>query len=188
MAGRGSQGSRSAAATAVTRAAAQAASARAGIDLAARPSSARTTIPPTRGHDTYRQTTNLNATCPARNSAGPPRIIHADAVVARPDGSDRTFSSAAAVTMIPATMIGWTRWYADRPSRPGSGERAIASAAASALWSKYSHHSATEVPNATTKAATADAVIARCPASVAPMMTIDSPSAIRMNAWQRSAK
>ena len=60
---------------------------------------------------------------------------------------------------MPATIMGWTKWYAERPSRPGSSERAIASAAASALWSKYSHHSATEVPNPTTKAATSVAVI-----------------------------
>jgi hypothetical protein len=62
------------------------------------------------------------------------------------------------------------------------------SAAASALWSKYSHHIATEPANATTKAVTPEAVTAFSADRVAPMMTIDSPSAIRMNAWQRSAK
>jgi hypothetical protein len=46
----------------------------------------------------------------------------------------------------------------------------------------------TEVAKATTKPVTAAAVTDFTPASVVPMMTIDSPSAIRMNPWQRSAK
>ena len=73
-------------------------------------------------------------------------------------GSDRAFWSAAAETMMPATITGWIRWYADRPSRPGSSEPAISSAAASALWSKYSHHSATAPANPTTKAVTSAAL------------------------------
>ena len=89
---------------------------------------------------------------------------------------------------MPATITGWMRWYAERPSRPGSSDLAIISAAAPALWSKYSHHSATEPANATTKDATLAAVTGFTSVSVAPMMTIDSPSAIKMNAWQRSAK
>ena len=64
----------------------------------------------------------------------------------------------------------------------------MTSALAPAERSKYSHHSATDPANATAKAATTDAVAYVCPARVAPMMTIDSPIAIRMNAWQRSAK
>ena len=55
------------------------------------------------------------------------------------------------------------------------------------LWSKYSHHSATAPMNPTTKAATSEALTGFS-VRVAPMMTIDSPSAIRMNPWQRSAK
>jgi hypothetical protein len=51
----------------------------------------------------------LNATCPARNRAGPPRIIQADAVLAVAAGSDKTFWSAAAETIMPATMTGWIR-------------------------------------------------------------------------------
>jgi hypothetical protein len=104
-------------------------------------------MPAIRGQDTVRQTTNLNTACPARNRAGPPRIIQADAVVAVTVGSDRTFWSAVAATMMPATITGWMRWYAERPSRPGSSERAVSSAAASALWSKYSHHRATASAN-----------------------------------------
>ncbi len=57
-----------------------------------------------------RHTTSLNAACPARNRAGPPRIIQADAVLAVAPGSDRTFWSAAAATMMPATITGWIRW------------------------------------------------------------------------------
>jgi hypothetical protein len=49
-------------------------------------------------------------------------------------------------------MIGWMRWYAERPNRPGSADRAITCAAASALRSKYTHHSATTPANATTNA------------------------------------
>src|SRR5208337_3077094 len=146
-----------------------------------------TAIPASRGQETTRHTTSLNAACPARNSAGPPRIIHAAAVLAGRPGSDRTSWSAAAETMMPATITGWRKWYAERPSRPGSSERAIFSAAASALWSKYSHHSATEPTKATMKAVTLDAVT-DLSVRVAPMMTIDSPSAIKMNPWQRSAK
>jgi hypothetical protein len=76
----------------------------------ARASSARTPIPATRGHDRARQTTSLNAAWPARNRAGPPRIIQADAVLAAAAGSARTFSSAAALTMMPATIRGWMKW------------------------------------------------------------------------------
>ncbi|HEX4291651.1 MAG TPA: hypothetical protein VH021_22185, partial [Trebonia sp.] len=61
------------------------------------------------------------------------------------------------------------------------------SALASADRSKYSHHSATAPANATTKDVTA-AAVTFTPLRVAPMTTIDSPRAIRMNAWQRSAK
>jgi len=56
-----------------------------------------------------------------------------------------------------------------------------------ALRSKYSHHIATEPANATTKAVTLAAVTGFS-VTLAPMMTIDSPSAIKMNPWQRSAK
>ena len=58
---------------------------------------------------------------------------------------------------------------------------------ASAARSKYSHQSATEPANATMNAAIEVAVAWLSLVRVAPMMTIDSPSAIRMNAWQRSA-
>jgi hypothetical protein len=53
---------------------------------------------------------------------------------------------------------------------------------ASADRSKYSHQSATEPANATMNAAIAIAVAWLSLVRVAPMMTIDSPSAIRMNA------
>jgi hypothetical protein len=89
---------------------------------------------------------------------------------------------------MPATITGWIMWYAERPSRPGSSEAAMTSALAPAERSKYSHHNATDPANATTNAATDVAVTSVIPDRVAPMMTIDSPSAIRMNAWQRSAK
>ena len=79
-------------ATAMTRAAAQAPRARAGIASAARPSRPSTTIPASRGQDRTRHTTSLKAAWPARNSAGPPRIIHAEAVLAAAPGSARTFS------------------------------------------------------------------------------------------------
>jgi hypothetical protein len=42
--------------------------------------------------------------------AGPPRIIQADAVLAVAAGLDRTFWSAAADTMMPATITGWMKW------------------------------------------------------------------------------
>ncbi len=69
-------------------------------------------------------------------------------------------------------------------------------APASALRSKYSHHSPALPMNATTNAATVGAALAcgaasgpaSSRASVAPVTTIDSPSAIRMKPWQRSAK
>jgi hypothetical protein len=169
-------------ATAVTRAAAQAARARAGTAFAAGASRTSTAIPASLGQETTRHTTNLNAAWPARNRAGPPRIIHADAVLAVAPGAERTFSSAAAATMMPATITGWMKWYAERPRRPGSSERAILRAAASALWSKYSHHSATEPANATAKPVTSAAVTDLSADSVAPMITTDSPSAIRMKA------
>ena len=38
--------------------------------------------------------------------------------------------------MIPATMTGWMRWYAELASRPGSGDSAITRAPSSALRSK----------------------------------------------------
>ena len=56
-----------------------------------------------------RHITYLKAACPARNSAGPPRISHADGA-ACDDGDARTFWSPAAATMIPATITGWMRW------------------------------------------------------------------------------
>jgi hypothetical protein len=77
--------------------------------VATRPSSASTAIPATRSQDRYRHTTSLNAACPARNSAGPPRIIQADAVLAVAAGVDRTFCSPAAETMMPATITGWIK-------------------------------------------------------------------------------
>ena len=64
----------------------------------------------------------------------------------------------------------------------------MTSALAPADRSKYSHHSATDPANATTNAAADAAVTRAIPDRVAPMITIDSPSAIRMNAWHRSAK
>lgn len=64
----------------------------------------------------------------------------------------------------------------------------MTSALAPAARSKYSHHSATDPANATANAAMAVPVMGAIPDSAAPMMTIDSPRAIRMNAWQRSAK
>ena len=63
----------------------------------------------------------------------------------------------------------------------------MTSVLASAERSKYSHHSATEPAKATMNAAIEVAVAWLIPDRVAPMMTIDSPSAIRMNAWHRSA-
>ena len=75
-----------------------------------------------------------------------------------------------------------------RAIRPGSSEDSITSALAPADRSKYSHHSATEPANDTTNAATVAAVMCRVADRVAPMMTIDSPIAIRMNPWHRSAK
>src|SRR6185437_9663365 len=110
----GSHGRRSLTATATTTAAAQALRARAGMAPAARPSRPRAAIPASRGQDRARHTTSLKAAWPARNSAGPPRIIHAEAVLATAPGSARTFSSAAAQTMMPATITGWIRWYAER--------------------------------------------------------------------------
>ena len=58
-----------------------------------------------------RQIAALKAACPARNSAGPPRISHAVQADAWPDHPSRAATSAvttsaAAATMIPATMIG----------------------------------------------------------------------------------
>ena len=64
----------------------------------------------------------------------------------------------------------------------------MTAALAPAERSKYSHHSATEPANATTNAATVAPEMCRVADKVAPMMTIDSPSAIRMNPWHRSAK
>jgi len=76
------------------------------------------------------------------------------------------------------------------PNGPAAGivGLAIISAAAAALWSKYSHHSATEPATRPRMTAALAAVIGFTSVSVVPMMMIDSPSAIKMNAWQRSAK
>jgi hypothetical protein len=98
------------AATTATVAAAQAARAISGSTGTASASSASTAMPASRGHGTIRHTAYLNAACPARNSAGPPRISQAYGAVATDDGRVRIFSSLAAVTMIPATITGWMRW------------------------------------------------------------------------------
>jgi len=59
-------------------------------------------------------------------------------------------------------------------------------APSSALRSKYSHHSPALPANATANAAISAALppwpVASRPANVAPMMTMDSPRAIRMKA------
>ena len=52
---------------------------------------------------------------------------------------------------------------------------------------KYSHHSAAVSTNATTRQSTTVGVRPAAEA-VAPVTTIDSPSAMMMKTWQRSAK
>ncbi len=71
-------------ATATTTPAAQADSVTAPANGASNPSSPSPITAPTRGHDTLRQITNLNAACPARNNAGPTRISPATQPVTGP--------------------------------------------------------------------------------------------------------
>lgn len=59
--------------------------------------------------------------------------------------------------------------------------------ACSAVAPKYSHQSAAVCTKATTRHATTVGVSPAAEA-VAPVTTIDSPSAMMMNTWQRSAK
>ena len=56
-----------------------------------------------------------------------------------------------------------------------------------ATSSKYNHHRAADVANATINAAPIATSICVADA-VAPVTTIDSPSAMMMNSWNRSAK
>ena len=94
-------------ATATTTAAVQAASAASGSCGAGIASNAISAIAASRDQGVTRQTTALNAACPARKSAAPPRIIQIVDAAGRPAGWESTFWSAAAVTMIPAIMTGW---------------------------------------------------------------------------------
>src|SRR5215469_17953252 len=78
---------------------------------ATRPSSASTITAPTRCHEIRRQTTALNAAWPARNSAGPARTSQAtqgETVPLAPGcaAALAVAPSAAAATMIPATITG----------------------------------------------------------------------------------
>jgi hypothetical protein len=63
----------------------------------------------------------------------------------------------------------------------------MASLASWALRAKYIHHSAALPRKATTKAATATAEVSIAP-KVVPVTRMDSPRAIMMMSWQRSAK
>ncbi len=67
----------SATATATTAAALHAASASAGTWVANRPNRPSAAMAASRGQETRRQMAALKAACPARNSAGPPRISQA---------------------------------------------------------------------------------------------------------------
>ena len=121
--------------------------------------------PRTRGteHDEHREADRLHhrkraphqpheQCVPSRNRAVPPATNHAVPCAACAPGCSTTFSSPAAVTMMPATINGWTKWYARVASRPGSSEAVMASTPSRARRSKYSHHSATAPANANTKA------------------------------------
>ena len=61
-------------------------------------------------------------------------------------------------------------------------------APSSALRWKYTHHSPTLPTKAARNATIASPVTDGSADNEAPITTIDSPSAIRMNDWQRSAK
>ena len=77
--------------------------------------------------------------------------------------------------------------YASRPSLPLSSARERNRCARQPTSSKYSHHSAADVANATISAVPIARSISAADA-VAPVTTIDSPSAMMTNSWNRSAK
>ena len=100
-----------------------------------------------------RHITYLNAACPARNSAGPPRISHASGPRAVDDGAVEHLLVARRGDDDPGhhhrvdEVVGG-------PAQPaGVVEALMTSVLASAERSKYSHHSATEPANATMNAA-----------------------------------